>query len=140
MGKEEGDLCSMTINILSRTMQQYMCFLDKMLGRGTRQRRREKLPKALKPIFVNHECLLRSSISSERSQDGERKRIETGAVMKSRNLTKVLGKVCPRCRQIGSVLYETESRIVYECPGRHQYETRKWQRGSRRLANEERPV
>ena len=47
MGKEEGDLCSMTINILSRTMQQYMCFLDKMLGRGTRQRRREKLLKAL---------------------------------------------------------------------------------------------
>jgi hypothetical protein len=54
--------------------------------------------------------------------------------MKSVNLTKVLGKVCPRCRQIGSVLYETESRIVYECPGRHQYETRKWQRGSRKIS------
>ena len=60
--------------------------------------------------------------------------------MKSRNLTKVLGKVCPWCGQIGSVFYETESRIVYECPGRHQYETRKWQRGSRRLANEQRPA
>jgi hypothetical protein len=54
--------------------------------------------------------------------------------MKSRNLTKVLGKVCPWCGQIGSVFYETENRIVYECPGRHQYETRKWQRESRRLA------
>jgi hypothetical protein len=56
--------------------------------------------------------------------------------MESRNPTKVLGKVCPRCGQIGPVFYETESRIVYECPSKHQYETRKWQRrvvGVRRL-------
>ena len=60
--------------------------------------------------------------------------------MKSQNPTKVLGKVCPRCGQIGSVLYETEGRIVYECPSTHQYETRKWQGENRRLANEQRPV
>jgi hypothetical protein len=43
--------------------------------------------------------------------------------MDARTVTKVLGKVCPRCGQVGLVLYETESRIVYECPDRHQYET-----------------
>jgi hypothetical protein len=48
--------------------------------------------------------------------------------MKSRSLTKVVGKICPCCGQVGLVLYETEIRIVYECPDRHQYETRKWRR------------
>jgi hypothetical protein len=60
--------------------------------------------------------------------------------MKSSNQTKILGKICPGCGQIGSVLYETESRIVYECPDKHQYETRKWQQGSRKLAKEQRPI
>ena len=48
--------------------------------------------------------------------------------MKAENPTKVLGKICPCCGQVGLVLYETERRIVYECPHRHQYETRKWRR------------
>jgi hypothetical protein len=45
--------------------------------------------------------------------------------MEARNLTKVVGKICPCCGQIGAVVYETHSRIVYECPNRHQYETKK---------------
>jgi lysyl-tRNA synthetase class I len=44
--------------------------------------------------------------------------------MKATNL-KVFGKICPCCGQVGSVLYETEKRIVYECPDGHQYETKK---------------
>jgi hypothetical protein len=54
--------------------------------------------------------------------------------MEARNPTKVLGKICPRCGQVGSVLFETERRIVYECPNRHQYETRKWRREKRELS------
>jgi hypothetical protein len=46
--------------------------------------------------------------------------------MEARKLTKVLGKICPCCGQVGYVLLETERRIVYECPNKHQYETRKW--------------
>jgi hypothetical protein len=49
-------------------------------------------------------------------------------MMQSRNLTKVLGKICPFCGQAGSVLYATNIRIVYECSNRHQYETKKWRR------------
>jgi hypothetical protein len=47
--------------------------------------------------------------------------------MKARNI-KVVGKICPCCARVGSVLYETEKRIVYECPDRHQYETKKMTR------------
>jgi hypothetical protein len=43
--------------------------------------------------------------------------------MDARTVTKVLGKICPRCGQAGAVLYETENRIIYECPDQHQYET-----------------
>jgi hypothetical protein len=43
--------------------------------------------------------------------------------MDARTVTKVLGKICPCCGQVGVVLYETENRIVYECADRHQYET-----------------
>jgi hypothetical protein len=49
-------------------------------------------------------------------------------MMETKNLTKVLGKICPRCGRAGSVLYVTDIRIVYECPNRHQYETKKWRR------------
>ena len=38
---------------------------------------------------------------------------------------KIKGKVCPSCGHVGTVLYETSSRIVYECPEAHQYETKK---------------
>ena len=38
---------------------------------------------------------------------------------------KVLGKLCPCCGIAGEVLCETNKRIIYECPNRHQYETRK---------------
>jgi hypothetical protein len=43
--------------------------------------------------------------------------------MDARTVAKVLGKICPRCGQAGAVLYETENRIIYECPDQHQYET-----------------
>jgi uncharacterized protein (DUF983 family) len=49
--------------------------------------------------------------------------------METRNRSKILGKICPRCGQVGSVLYETVLRIVYECSNGHQYETRKLRRG-----------
>jgi hypothetical protein len=49
-------------------------------------------------------------------------------MMETRNQTKVLGKICPRCGQAGFVLYATTIRIVYECPNRHQYETKNWRR------------
>jgi len=45
--------------------------------------------------------------------------------MAARSTTTVVGKICPCCGQAGWVLLETERRIVYECPGKHQYETRK---------------
>ena len=38
---------------------------------------------------------------------------------------KVLGKLCPCCGEAGTVLCETKKRIIYECPNRHQYETKK---------------
>lgn len=43
--------------------------------------------------------------------------------MDTKTVTRVLGKICPCCGQVGVVLYETENRIIYECPDRHQYET-----------------
>jgi hypothetical protein len=38
---------------------------------------------------------------------------------------RVLGKLCPCCGAAGAVLCETKRRIIYECPNRHQYETKK---------------
>jgi hypothetical protein len=38
---------------------------------------------------------------------------------------RVLGKLCPCCGEAGAVLCETKKRIIYECPNRHQYETKK---------------
>jgi hypothetical protein len=38
---------------------------------------------------------------------------------------RVLGKLCPCCGEAGAVLCETKRRIIYECPNRHQYETKK---------------
>lgn len=38
---------------------------------------------------------------------------------------RILGKLCPRCGVAGSVLFETHTRLIYECPGKHQYESRK---------------
>jgi hypothetical protein len=43
----------------------------------------------------------------------------------SDSTVKVLGKLCPCCGVAGSVLYETETRIIYECCNGHQYETKK---------------
>jgi hypothetical protein len=43
----------------------------------------------------------------------------------SRGLVRVLGKLCPRCGGVGSVLCESERRIIYECPNGHAYETRR---------------
>ncbi len=40
-------------------------------------------------------------------------------------MPKIMGKICPFCGQAGSVVFETETRIVYECPNGHQYETKK---------------
>ncbi len=48
--------------------------------------------------------------------------------METCNRTKILGKICPRCSQVGAVLYETGLRVVYECPKLHQYETKKLRR------------
>jgi hypothetical protein len=45
--------------------------------------------------------------------------------MAARSTTTVVGKICPCCGQAGWVLLETERRIVYECPNKHEYETRK---------------
>src|SRR5215475_8082929 len=91
--------------------------LDKMLGRGTRQRRREKLLKALEEASRHYQNCCRSLFNGTK------------------------GFVVPHFAgtnsRPGSVLYETESRIVYECPGRHQYETRKGQPASRRLTNQQ---
>jgi hypothetical protein len=53
--------------------------------------------------------------------------------MKAANAIHVVGKICPCCGRVGSVLFETETRIVYECPNKHQYETRKWPREKREL-------
>jgi hypothetical protein len=49
--------------------------------------------------------------------------------METRNRSKILGKIRLRCGQVGSVLYETVLRIVYECPNGHQYETKKSRHG-----------
>ena len=38
---------------------------------------------------------------------------------------KVLGKLCPRCGEVGGAFCETKQRIIYECPNGHQYETKK---------------
>jgi hypothetical protein len=38
---------------------------------------------------------------------------------------KVLGKLCPCCGEVGGVFCETKTRIIYECPNSHQYETKK---------------
>jgi hypothetical protein len=46
--------------------------------------------------------------------------------MDARSPAKVMGKICPRCGQAGWVLLETDRRIVYECPNKHEYETKKW--------------
>jgi hypothetical protein len=46
-------------------------------------------------------------------------------VAKSGSPVKVLGKLCPCCGVAGSVLCETDRRLIYECWNGHQYETKK---------------
>jgi hypothetical protein len=46
-------------------------------------------------------------------------------VTKPDSQVRVLGKLCPRCGVVGTVLCETEMRIIYECWHGHQYETKK---------------
>jgi hypothetical protein len=46
-------------------------------------------------------------------------------VTKSDSPIRVLGKLCPCCGVAGSVLCETEMRIIYEYWNGHQYETKK---------------
>ena len=36
---------------------------------------------------------------------------------------KVLGRLCPCCGVAGAVLYVSKSRIIYECPNEHVFET-----------------
>jgi hypothetical protein len=36
--------------------------------------------------------------------------------------TGVIGKICPRCGEPGSIVYQTKERIVFECPNGHQFE------------------
>jgi len=54
-----------------------------------------------------------------------KEQIEKVIRMETCSRTKILGKICPRCSQIGGVLFETGLRVVYECPKLHQYETKK---------------
>jgi hypothetical protein len=41
------------------------------------------------------------------------------------HLVRILGKLCPCCGIAGWVLCETTTRIIYECPKGHEYETKK---------------
>ncbi len=56
---------------------------------------------------------------------GEEIRDRQPKVAESDSPVRVLGKLCPRCGVVGTVLCETEMRIIYECWHGHQYETKK---------------
>jgi hypothetical protein len=56
---------------------------------------------------------------------GEEIRDRQPKLAESDSPVRVLGKLCPRCGVVGSVLCETEIRIIYECWHGHQYETKK---------------
>src|SRR5215472_1225114 len=38
---------------------------------------------------------------------------------------RVIGKICPRCGNPGSIVYQTKERIVFECPNGHQFEMKR---------------
>jgi hypothetical protein len=57
-----------------------------------------------------------------------KEQIEKVICMETCSRTKILGKICPRCGQIGGVLFETGLRVVYEYPKLHQYEIIKLRR------------
>ena len=62
---------------------------------------------------------------SVRNHGGEETKDRQRKVAESDSTVKVLGKLCPCCGVAGSVLCETETRIIYECRNGHQYETKK---------------
>jgi len=54
-----------------------------------------------------------------------KEQIEKVIRMETCSRTKILGKICPRCSQVGAVLYETGLSVVYACPKLLHYETKK---------------
>ncbi len=42
-----------------------------------------------------------------------------------RKKAKIIGKICPCCGQVGLVVFESEIRIIFECPNGHQYEVKR---------------
>ena len=56
---------------------------------------------------------------------GDEIRDQQRKVTESASPARVLGKLCPCCGVVGSVLCETDMRIIYECWNGHQYETKK---------------
>ena len=62
---------------------------------------------------------------SVQNRVGDEIRDRQRKVTKADSPIRVLGKLCPCCGVAGSVLCETETRIIYECWNGHQYETKK---------------
>jgi len=62
---------------------------------------------------------------SVRKYVGDETKDRQRKVTESDSTVKVLGKLCLCCGVAGSVLCETETRIIYECCNGHQYETKK---------------
>ena len=69
-----------------------------------------------RPLKMAYSC---TKTCWRRDKRSPRKRV------KSDSPVKVLGKLCPCCGVVGSVLCETDTRIIYECRNGHQYETKK---------------